>query len=151
MFVAMSHRRKCICNFSFIYTYKSWPCLKMKDLNDNSIHRPDVRRKEMIFLYRTVQVVRFLKGNATHHRNVLFLCSIVGYVNVHHCFPKPKIRDKTNAFLLPWNGGWICSHETLSWVVKSDVYIVVLLMDIEQTLNIIWYFVINHLSFHVFK
>lgn len=88
MSLAMSHRRKCICNFSHVYTYKSRPCFKMKDLNDNSIYEPDVRCKEMIFLYRREHVALMLKGNATHHRNVLFLCSIVGFVNMRHCFPK---------------------------------------------------------------
>lgn len=39
-----------MCNFSYIYTYKSWPCLKMKDSKrQNSMYKPDVRCKEMIF------------------------------------------------------------------------------------------------------
>lgn len=88
----MSHRRKCMCNFSYIYTYKSWPCLKMKDSKrQNSMYKPDVRCKEMIFfLYRREQVALIFKGNATHHRNLLFLYSVVGFVNMPIFFLFPQ-------------------------------------------------------------
>lgn len=115
MFRAMSHRRKCMCNFSYIYTYKSWPCLKMKDSKrQNSMYKPDVRCKEMIFfLYRREQVALIFKGNATHHRNLLFLYSVVGFVNMPVFFFPPKAKKSETK---PSN---LCCHETEARFLSS--------------------------------
>ena len=104
----MRHGRKCICNFAYAPTRTDPVFKNERPRAQNLIHKPDVRREEIIFLHRGARVAPIFKGQC--HPPQEFVISVlsvavIGFVNMRRCFfPKPKIIDKTLEF--------VCCYET---------------------------------------